>query len=88
MEWSEEVLIMKDCLQCNERTAESIVKKLSMAGIDEISEVKRIEDKIYHILEIKNKNGDTFYAFIGRGYFLEEIRKDSLEGERIFHAIR
>lgn len=74
-----------DELGCGLRTAQSIEKQCHMAGIGEITAVC-IQEDIYTILELVTEE-DKYYVYLADGYFLEQIRKGSENGEKIYTAM-
>jgi len=87
MKWSKITLMIKDILGCNERTAQSLEQLFTQAGIQDIKTIEKEDDDIYRILKITTSESVNYYAYLSKGFFLEEIRKGSREGERIYFAI-
>jgi len=79
---------LMNILGCGERTAASIEKIIHEAGISDVSCVSNVPDDVYRVIEVKGSSSDLYYIFIGRGYFVEEIRKDNIDGDSIYYAVR
>ena len=85
---SDAIQLLMDTLGCQEKTAESMKTMLQSAGISEIQDILLVEDKIYHILKITDDRQQIYYAWVGRGYFLEKITQDTPDGKMIYHAMQ
>lgn len=72
---------------CNEKMAVSILRQCQLAGIEGIEDVVVQSDDIYTVLKLSTDEQVDYYVFLGDGYFLEQIRKESKEGQRIYRAI-
>lgn len=77
---------VKELLGCDERTAESIIKQCQLAGIEDISDIEK-EDTVYTTLKLSTKESVDYYVFFGNGFFIEQIRKESIDGEQIYMAM-
>ena len=86
-EMSDTAQKLKDILQCEVKTAESIEKQLKQAGIENISNIEKESTDIYTILKISTNDVKSYYVFLGDGFFLEEIREESVDGKVIYQAI-
>ena len=80
--------VIADILGCSERTAESLYERIEKTIPGNIQEIKEVDGDAYRIIEIKNDEGEVFYAKIGRGYFLRMINQDSKDGDIIFQAMQ
>ena len=78
---------IKELLGCEQRTAESIEKQCRFAGIEDVADVKRGPESVYTILKLSTEASGDYYLFLGDGFFLEQIRKESTDGEVIYRAI-
>lgn len=76
----------EEILGCDARTAESILKTCRQAGIGEITDMEEEPDDIYTILKVTADSTD-YYLFLSDGYFLEQIRKETIDGEQIYMAM-
>lgn len=77
--------MIRELLGCSLRTAQSIEKQCHMAGIGEIRAAEKTED-VYTILELTTED-EKYYVYLADGFFLEQIRKGTEEGEKIYTAI-
>lgn len=77
--------MIRELLGCSLRTAQSIEKQCHMAGIGEIRAAEKTED-VYTILELATED-EKYYVYLADGFFLEQIRKGTEEGEKIYTAI-
>lgn len=75
-------------LGCGERTAASVYEIILDAGVPDICEISKIEDGAYTILKATDFANRDYYVFIGIGYFVEEIRTESVDGPIIYSAIQ
>ena len=74
-------------LNCNIRTAVSIDKQCSSAGVEDVADVEIQPNDVYTLLKMSDKNGTDYYVFLGDGFFLEQIRKGAEDGEQIYMAM-
>lgn len=86
MEQSAAIQELKQQLECNERTAKSILQAFRDAGIESITSVQIIENSAYILLEIKTTS-NCYYATIGLDYFVETIREGSQTGTVIYREM-
>lgn len=76
-----------ELLECNEKTAKSIINQCHLAGIEDISAVEKEADDVYMILKLSTEETIDYYVFLSDGFFLEQIRKGSESGEQIYMAM-
>lgn len=72
-------------LDCDIWTAQSIEQQCHLAGVGEIKEVRKNEN-VYTILELITED-ENYYVFLSDGFFLEQIRIGSEDGEKIYTAM-
>lgn len=80
-----EAEMIRELLGCGLRTAQSIEKECHDAGIGEIVAAEKKED-IYTILELTTED-EKYYVYLTDGFFIEQIRKGSEDGEKIYTAM-
>ena len=74
MELSTGASLLMEHLGCGARTAASLEQTLLGAGIPALSQITKIEDGIYKVLEIRDDASNAYYVWVARGYFVEKIR--------------
>lgn len=79
---------ISETLGCSSKTAESLARTLTSRISEEISAVEKIQLGPVRYLKLTTISGQDYWAAVERGYFISEIYKDSLNGERIYRAIR
>lgn len=76
-----------ELLDCGQPTAVSIEQIWTDAGVDKVSEVKKVSDRGYRVLQLSTDSEETYFVFVGIYNSVEKIRKDAVDGELIFGAI-
>ena len=86
-EKNEMVNRISELLGCGQRTSQSIYNIIKKSvGCDLVS-IEREEDSVYKKIVVKTVNDNCYIVLIGRGYVVQEIYKDSCEGECIYRII-
>ncbi len=84
----EVVYEIMEILECSEETAKSFCSKLERAISSSIVKIEIDTNDDYRVLKLTSSSGDTFFAKVMSGYFLSEVRKNSLDGSLIYKAIQ
>lgn len=81
------VQTLMELTDCNEKTAQSLYDTLLESDIPDVGKIELVDDDAGYILQIEAADGSLYYVCISSYHFIEEIYRDSLDGERIYHAI-
>ncbi|MDD3253303.1 MAG: hypothetical protein PHV18_12175 [Lachnospiraceae bacterium] len=87
MERTECIVMLKNCLGCGDRTADSLLQTIEAADISGITNISLHQEKNPRILEIGAADSQLYYVYIEKGYFISRICSQDLNGEKIYEAI-
>lgn len=74
-------------LGCSERTAESLFTTLEEVVPVGITDVAMEPDDYFSIIKLTTTSGNSFYVYIGAGYFISQVTEDTRDGKIIYEAM-
>ena len=75
-------------LRCSERTAQSICSRLENVVSGTVTDIEVAQTSLGRILRFNDAAGNSYEAFLERGFFISMVFEGSVRGKQIYRAIQ